>query len=68
MSFLKHFSREEVRNVLNELERRPLMFTSDVTFSSVLSHVSSYGCIFSSQLGFFLPFYRKKKNAAYGVS
>ncbi|CAG9533354.1 unnamed protein product [Cercopithifilaria johnstoni] len=30
---------EEIRNVLNELERRPLLLTSDVTFSSVLSHV-----------------------------
>uniref|UniRef100_A0AAF5Q0Z0 RING-type domain-containing protein n=1 Tax=Wuchereria bancrofti TaxID=6293 RepID=A0AAF5Q0Z0_WUCBA len=46
---LKHFqdtygsssnlSAEEVKNVLNELERRPLVFSSDVTLSSVLSHV-----------------------------
>lgn len=46
MFFLQHSSREEVRNVLNELERRPLLLASDVTFSSVLSHVSSCSFIF----------------------
>uniref|UniRef100_A0A8R1TUL3 RING-type domain-containing protein n=1 Tax=Onchocerca volvulus TaxID=6282 RepID=A0A8R1TUL3_ONCVO len=34
-----NLSAEEIRNVLNELERRPLMLASDVTFSSVLSHI-----------------------------
>ncbi|EJD75658.1 hypothetical protein LOAG_17254 [Loa loa] len=34
-----NLSAEEIRNILNELERRPLLFTSDVTLSSVLSHV-----------------------------
>ncbi|VDO21360.1 unnamed protein product, partial [Brugia timori] len=46
---LKHFqdtygnssnlSAEEIRNILNDLERRPLVFASDATLSSVLSHV-----------------------------
>ncbi|KAK6106770.1 Ring finger domain family protein [Brugia pahangi] len=46
---LKHFqdtygsssnlSVEEIRNILNDLERRPLVFASDATLSSVLSHV-----------------------------
>ncbi|VBB25258.1 unnamed protein product [Acanthocheilonema viteae] len=30
---------EQIKNILNELERRPLLLASDVTFSSVLSHV-----------------------------
>ncbi|KAM3715844.1 putative E3 ubiquitin-protein ligase [Dirofilaria immitis] len=34
-----NLSAEEVRNVLNELERRPLVLASDVTLSSVLSHI-----------------------------
>uniref|UniRef100_A0A158Q6R3 RING-type domain-containing protein n=1 Tax=Elaeophora elaphi TaxID=1147741 RepID=A0A158Q6R3_9BILA len=34
-----NLSAEEIRNVLNELERRPLLLASDITFSSVLSHV-----------------------------
>ncbi|VDO30562.1 unnamed protein product [Onchocerca flexuosa] len=34
-----NLSAEEIRNVLNEFERRPLMLASDVTFSSVLSHI-----------------------------
>lgn len=44
--FEKHFFREEIRNVLNEFELRPLLLTSDITFPSVLSQVSSYGLIF----------------------
>ncbi|VDK77089.1 unnamed protein product [Litomosoides sigmodontis] len=36
---IPNLSAEEIRNVLNELERRPSLLPSDVTFSSVLSHV-----------------------------